>query len=172
MKKIVINGTKSSLSVNLYSIYNTTLDLNITTPNLIERLSELDLEVYSVFVFHCLNQNNECIEYDDILDLSLEEFIHLVEVTNKELSKAMPKGKEEDNNSSSNDNSEEDWDFSYLQYIWNTLLNRSTDFLKETPRNIMEQFDIYKKVNGLEETTEGGNKKSKVVEKYIDEISW
>lgn len=171
MTKIKLNGTFCTLSVNLYSLYNTTSELSITTPKLLERLSRLDLDAYSYIIYYSLEQHNPNIKYDDILDLELEEVLEIIEVVNVELAKAMPKSKEEDNNSSSNNNDDdEDWNYPYMEYIWNTILKRATNFLYTTPRNLFEQFDIYKKVNGLEEVKEEQPKKKKVVEKYIDEI--
>ena len=170
MTKIKLNGTFCTLSVNLYSLYNTTSELSITTPKLLERLSRLDLDAYSYIIYYSLEQHNPNIKYDDILDLGLEEILEIIEVVNVELAKAMPKSKDDDDNSNSSIDSEEDWNYPYMEYVWNTILKRTTNFLYTTPRNLFEQFDIYKKVNGLEEVKEEQPKKKKVVEKYIDEI--
>ena len=173
MVKIKLNGINCTLSVNLYSLYNTSSELSITTPKLLERLSGLDLYAYSHMIYYSLEQHNPNVKYDDILDLGLEELLEIIEVVNVELAKSMPKSKEEEgNNSSSNNNDEddEDWNYPYMEYIWSTILKSTTNYLYATPKNLFEQFDIYKKVNGLEEVKEEQPKKKQVVEKYIDEI--
>ena len=54
-----------------------------------------------------------------------------------------------------------------MEYIWVSLLNRSEVlFWESTPKILFEQYDIYKKVNGLEEK----EKEKEVKEVYIDEI--
>lgn len=55
-----------------------------------------------------------------------------------------------------------------MEYIWVSLLSRSEVlFWESTPKILFEQYDIYKKVNGLEE-----KKEEKVKEVYIDEMSF
>ena len=50
-----------------------------------------------------------------------------------------------------------------MEYIWVSLLNRSEVlFWESTPKILFEQYDIYKKVNGLEE-----KKEEKVKEVYM-----
>ena len=55
-----------------------------------------------------------------------------------------------------------------MEYIWVRLLNRSEFlFWESTPKILFEQYEIYKKVNGLEDKEE-----EKVKEVYIDEMSF
>ena len=56
-----------------------------------------------------------------------------------------------------------------MEYIWVSLLNRSEVlFWESTPKILFEQYDIYKKVNGLEEKKEE-NKEEKPQETAIEQ---
>lgn len=54
-----------------------------------------------------------------------------------------------------------------MQYVWNTVLKRVTNYEDETPKNLFGQLDIHKKVNGLDKN-ENENEVTKVT--YIDEL--
>lgn len=43
----------------------------------------------------------------------------------------------------------EDWDFDYMEYLWYSVVKRTDDFYKITPRNFFKQLDIYKDVNNI-----------------------
>ena len=64
-----------------------------------------------------------------------------------------------------NDNS--DWDWDYLEYIWYTILSRTGIFENTTPRNLFSQFDIWKKINGMEEGKEKAINKLNSVEEFF-----
>ena len=66
--------------------------------------------------------------------------------------KCMPKNKNESNIlfEEELDSLEEDWDFAYMEYMWYSVLKRSDDFFKVTPKTFFEQMDIYKKIKNIE----------------------
>lgn len=43
----------------------------------------------------------------------------------------------------------EDWDFDYMEYLWYSIIKRTDDFYRVTPRNFFKQLDIYKDVNNI-----------------------
>ena len=49
--------------------------------------------------------------------------------------------------------SQEDWDFNHMEYLWHSVLNRKECFWNITPKNLFSQLDIYKKVNKIEDAS-------------------
>ena len=45
--------------------------------------------------------------------------------------------------------SKEDWDFSWLEYVWTSVLNRQ-DFWSATPKNFMQQLEVHQRFHGIE----------------------
>lgn len=42
-----------------------------------------------------------------------------------------------------------DWDFPFMEYTWSTVLKRSDDFYRSTPKNFFNQIEIHNKLNGV-----------------------
>ena len=44
---------------------------------------------------------------------------------------------------------DKDWEFDYMEYIWNSIIGRNDNFWNITPKNYFEQVEIYKKFNNI-----------------------
>ncbi|WP_286315885.1 hypothetical protein [Romboutsia ilealis] len=81
-------------------------------------------------------------------------YISIFEYINKLLEKCMPsidKTKEIGDLFEEEDIEKKDWDFDYMEYLWYSILKRTDDFYKITPKTFFKQMDIWKKMNNVKE---------------------
>ena len=85
-------------------------------------------------------------------DIDIDMFNAIFNYINLLFNKCMPKNKNESNIlfEEELDSLEEDWDFAHMEYMWYSILKRSDDFFKVTPKTFFEQMDIYKRINNIE----------------------
>ena len=73
--------------------------------------------------------------------------VKILEFINDLIDKCMPKSDEEDEYEKPDWWSPKDWDFDEMEYMWYTILKRSDDFYKITPKDFFKQMEIYEKIN-------------------------
>lgn len=113
--------------------------------------------VMSILLFSIVRGSN--VEVEEIEDkflkdkFDIDKFNILFKYINNLILKCMPmKSNEEALFEFEEDiEEEEDWDFSYMEYLWYSVLKRSDDFYSITPKNFFSQMDIYKKMNNIKE---------------------
>lgn len=170
MNSFIINGKAYSSSINIYSFYNASRSLNITTPELIENVcNKVDLEAIGELVYWSIYYNHREFTFDEIYNMDLLEVYDIVTPLVQAIVDSLKISDISDkNNNSSSKYDESDWDYEHFEYIHISLLGRSEEsFWGMTPKKILNQFDIYCKMNGLQTVEE---QKPKVEEKYIDEL--
>lgn len=88
-------------------------------------------------------EQNYCLEEDPI-----DTFTKVFEYISELIEKCMPKSEDiEDEYEKPSWWSPKDWDFDDMEYMWYSMLKRTDDFYKITPKNFFKQMDIYKEVN-------------------------
>lgn len=96
--------------------------------------------------------NNEKLEtIEDISKAFQDRFDYI----NKLIKKCMPKGEESEFDDSEDIyiSKKDGWDFANMEYLWYTILKRSDDFYKSTPKNFFLQMEQFNKAHSKEETT-------------------
>lgn len=86
-------------------------------------------------------------------ELDLNTFNDIFTYINLLFKKCMPENKQKSDSLFEEEFEEEyteDWDFAHMQYLWYSILKRSDDFYKVTPKVFFEQVEMYKKINNIE----------------------
>ena len=90
MQKIKINGKEYSISFNFGVIKSVCKECNCTTPQMIQRLSEGDLEVISSVLTHGILFNHEDFDASEIDKLSLTEVFKSFNTIGELMNDSMP----------------------------------------------------------------------------------
>ncbi len=132
----------------------------------ISSIEKLDTEeghiVLASFLIHSLSRgSNKTEEYiaelfnneklDSIDDIILS-FQNRFDYISKLFKKCMPL-KESDSEFEDEDvyiSKKDNWDFANMEYFWYTILKRSDDFYKATPKQFFNQMDYYNSINSKE----------------------
>lgn len=137
------------------------IDKFYTISQLFKRISDVnDIDmriIMSILYFSIIREKNDIDIENEFMkeELNLEKFDSIFKYINSLLKKCMPlrqrtsEFEEEDLGIEI----KEDWDFDYMEYIWDSVLNR-TDFYKTTPKNFFSQVKIYKEVNKIKDDNE------------------
>lgn len=112
--------------------------------------------VTSLLLFSILRYMNiaeETIENEFMEDkLDLEKFNEIFIYINSLVNNSMPMKETKDLDLFEEEQIEqEDWNFSYMEYLWYSVLKRSDDFYSTTPKTFFSQMDIHKKMNNIKE---------------------
>lgn len=91
MQKILINGKEYNISFNFGVIKAVTKECNCTTPELIQKLSEGDLEVISSVLAHGISFNHPEFEKKEVDTISLQELFVSFNTIGKLMDSNMPK---------------------------------------------------------------------------------
>ena len=86
-------------------------------------------------------------------NLGLDTFSSIFSYINLLFKRCMPQKQEESNTLFEEDeinSSDDDWDFSHMEYLWYSVLKRNDDFYKVTPKTFFQQMETYKKMNNIE----------------------
>lgn len=131
--------------------------------SLIKNLLNLDSETIRVVVFESISRLNNIgeTEFEELFlklsDRELETATNnMIIFINELMDKCIPLNenytqKEVMFIDELEEDSQEDWDFNHMEYLWHSVLNRKECFWNITPKNLFSQLDIYKKVNKIEE---------------------
>lgn len=125
---------------------------NITISDIFEKVYDLDVKTISLLIINSIQKCSEDVSYL----ISILEFSEAVDLLSTIIDKSMPQ-KEEENNESifeEEDDITEDWDFSYMEYLWSCILKRQDDFYNITPSHFFKMIEHHKRFNGAKEDTE------------------
>lgn len=139
--------------MNIEQVKNITEELreqgyDYTVPQWLGEISNFN----TVVLFNVIK---ECVIIEDypietiIANLAFDDVLTVV---TKLLEKCMPIAKEKDNDSLFEDEEEEiedeiDWDFDYMLYLWNSILNRNDSMWNITPKTFFRQIELAKEQN-------------------------
>lgn len=95
---------------------------------------------------------------NEIMDLNIDSeewFISIFDFLNSLIQKCMPPSNSNDDSIFDDDldfetKSNDDWDFPFMEYTWATILKRTDDFYKITPKTFFQQMEVYKRINNIE----------------------
>ncbi len=162
-------GEKTFLgTLDFYVIHKATNMLkkeneDYTVHSLIKNLLNLDSETIRVVLFEsiCRLNNISEIEFEKLfLNLSDGELEiatnNMIMFINELMDKCIPLNEDSTQKEvmfidELEDESQDEWDFNHMEYLWHSVLNRKECFWSITPKNLFSQLDIYKKVNKIEE---------------------
>lgn len=126
---------------------------NITIADIFEKVYELDVKTISLLIINSIQKCSEDVNHL----ISILEFYEAMDLLSAIIDKSMPQ-KEEENNESifeeEEDDITEDWDFSYMEYLWSCILKRQDDFYNITPNHFFKMIEHHKRFNGVKEDTE------------------
>lgn len=165
---LTLNGTEYFGTLDFFALKNIQIEFfnefqeEVKMADIFEKLSNFDMKMMVVFIMETLSRcgNNKTDIYKDFSseqDL-LAKFTNCYAYINNLIKKCMPKNKKKSNKFEDEFEDEfeddiKDWEFDWMEYIWTTTLKRN-DFWNTTPKNFFDQFNIYKKVNKVEDKTE------------------
>lgn len=162
-------GEKTFLGIlDFYVIHKATNMLkeeneDYTVHSLIKDLLNLDSETIRVVLFESIYRLNNISEIefeklflnlsDGALEIATNNMIMFI---NELMDKCIPLNENSTQKEvmfidELEEESQEDWDFNHMEYLWHSVLNRKECFWNITPKNLFSQLDIYKKVNKIEE---------------------
>ena len=163
--KITINNQKLKGILDFGTLLNIKEDLffngyDFTIPQIFKSISDINninmYVVMSILLFSIKRYSSiDEEEIEEIIlskDIDIDMFNSIFNYINLLFNKCMPKNKNESNTlfEEELDSFEEDWDFAHMEYMWYSVLKRTDDFFKVTPKTFFEQMDIYKKINNIE----------------------
>ena len=117
----------------------------LTISEIFEKLAEDDMQILSAFLIYSTNKDLNF----DFNNLDLEEVYRYIK---RLLEICMPLkeiSNDDDFEDIPNFSVESDWEFEWMEFMWNTNLKRSDEFLNITPKRFFEQMEVYKKVNNI-----------------------
>lgn len=91
MQKIQINGKEYNISFNFGVIKGVTKECNCTTPEMIAKLSEGDLDIISSVLYHGIKPNHPNFEQKEVDALSLVELFASFNTIGELMNNSMPK---------------------------------------------------------------------------------
>lgn len=146
LKKVQNNLNENGLDYKIHQLFEKISDIQNIDMNIVTSLLLFSVVRYS-------KVDAEVIEKEFIEDkLDLQKFNNLFIYINKLITNSMPLNKNNDVDLFEEEEvNKEDWDFSYMEYLWHSVLKRNDDFYKTTPKTFFEQMDIYKKMNNVKE---------------------
>lgn len=163
--KITINNKKFKGILDFGTLLKVKEDLfyngyELTIPEIFKSISDINNInmhiVMSILLFSIQRYSN--IDEEEIerlvlsKELNLNDFNNIFSYINLLFNKCMPKNKDKSNMLFEEDfeSCEDDWDFANMEYMWYSILKRTDDFYKVTPKTFFEQMEMYKKINNIE----------------------
>lgn len=145
LKKVQANLKELGLEFKIHELFEKIADFENIEMNIVTSLL-----LFSV-VRH-MKVDEEAIEKEFIEDeLDLEKFSELFNYINSLINNSMPMKENDVDLFEEEELETEDWDFSYMEYLWYSVLKRSDDFYSTTPKTFFSQMDIHKKMNSVKE---------------------
>lgn len=157
-----LTGTLDFHTLKMTQSYLMKMNKKMTIPQIIESISKFDMCVLVSLVYHSIYRIAELSEDDFMkkvmIDCSDEELLERYSSFFAYLSElfgtCLPKSEESDDEfediPDSFTDDDKDWDFSYMEYIWMSVLKRD-NFWGTTPRNFFEQIEIHRSLNGAKQ---------------------
>lgn len=127
-------------------------DPNVKIVDIFDKVENLDAKTISLLI---LNSLQVC--EDKYKLISILEFSDAMELLESIIKKSMPNmDKQEEEEALFEDEDEEvkDWDFSFMDYIWNCVLKRSDSFYDITPSYYFKTIEHHKAFNNIKDNTE------------------
>lgn len=154
-------GTLDFLTLkNVQKEFKKEFNEDIKIIDIFKKVSESDMKLILIFILETTKRKQDkTTEINTLLAIEKDleiNFKNLFEYTAQIMIECLPKFESVKKESEFEDDEEadiEDWEFGWMEYMWNTTLKRS-DFWSITPRNFFEQMDIYKKVNNVKSKDE------------------
>lgn len=134
----------------------------VTIPDIFIKISEKNMDAICSLVLQSISKQMN-ISQDYIADLFIGEsdeklrtdnYINLYKYVGNLLEKCMPKDTKQQEESEFVDipiYKTEDWDLAYMQFLWETTMDKKTLFWNVTPKNFFEQINVFKEVNEIED---------------------
>ena len=158
-----LDGHEFKGTMDIYSLKKIQEDLlnegeQTSITNIFIKISEFNMLYISSFVLNTLaridkSQSNKFLEIylKDTGDLeALNRFNSIFTYINDVMMKCLPKTKSKEESIFEDDYyDDKDWEFDYMEYIWNSIIGRNDNFWNITPKNYFEQVEIYKKFNNI-----------------------
>ncbi|MDB2049344.1 hypothetical protein [Clostridium perfringens] len=151
---------KLQATLNMKCIYLVKEDLAekeifLSIPQIFSKIADFDADVLSSLIIRSVQQCMDMEEEEIMILLGLDDAIELVGALIK---KCMPKNDtiKKVNEIEFEDDEEDvkDWDFDFMSYLWSSVLKRSDDFFKSTPKYFFKQIDNHKKFNNIKDEKE------------------
>lgn len=128
----------------------------VTVKEVIEGLAEFDMTFFSVFILETIYSSNKYSK-EEVLQAFLNDsnliekfnsaYSYIYDLTNKCLPSSKVIEDYESEFEDEEDDSNSEWDFEYMEYLWSTILKRDY-FWNTTPKNFFSQLDIHQKLHG------------------------
>lgn len=164
--KLILSNKKFIGTLDMEVLTNTKLELSklnkhFTISDIFIQLSKNDMDCICSLAIQsickCMN-----VEEDYIVDIfvneenELKRFINLqsiYEYINDLLEKCMPPNKKKEDSIFVDipEYNTKDWDLPYMQYLWETTMNKKNSFWDVTPKAFFEQIEVFKVVNDIKE---------------------
>lgn len=138
---------------------------NFTIQEIFKSLSDIEnLNMHSVCsltvnsISRAMNLDEDTIA-EEIMNIDINEeerFKNIFEFLNSLIKKCMPTSDSNEDSIFDDDldfidDTKSDWDFYFMEYTWATILKRSDDFYKSTPKNFFCQVEIHNKLTGVQQ---------------------
>lgn len=162
--KLILSNQKFMGTLDMEVLTKTKEDLlklekNFTISDIFIQLSKNDMDCICSLVIQSICKYMK-IEEDYIVDMfvneedELKRFINLqsiYEYINDLLEKCMPSNKKKEDSIFVDipEYNTEDWDLPYMQYLWETTMNKKNIFWNITPKSFFEQIEVFKIVNDI-----------------------
>ncbi|MGL5765651.1 MAG: hypothetical protein ACRCX8_08425 [Sarcina sp.] len=116
----------------------------LTISDIFKYIAEDDMEVVAALLICSTNQE---------FDLEKSDIEEIYKYIKRLLEICMPLKEENDNDFEDIPDFTEskDWEFEWMEYMWNTTLKRTDEFLNITPKRFFEQIELYKKINKIQQ---------------------
>lgn len=137
--------------------------IKTTIPNIFKKISEYEMTYISSFVLNTLSSINEK-KKDEFLGLfltktkddlqTINRYNSIFSYINDLMARCLPKVESKEESIFEDDDllyEDKDWELSHMEFMWNSVINRSDNFWNITPKNYFEQFEIYKKFNNIKD---------------------
>lgn len=125
----------------------------LTIPEILTSLGELDTQIISYILTYSIMEGSQ---QDISTIMEFFEFGDALEFCLRLLNKTMPGKKKSESMFDDEEEFEleykktEDWDFDYMNYLWNSVMNRNDDFWELTPKQFFKQLEIQEKINNAQ----------------------
>ncbi|MBY1674651.1 hypothetical protein KWY38_04305 [Clostridioides difficile] len=85
---------------------------------------------------------------------SIKLFETIFTYINNLMKKCIQKSNEDESEFEEEYISNKDWNFAHMEYLWYSVLKRTDDFYRATPKMFFEQMDVLEEVNGTNKNIE------------------
>lgn len=149
IRKVQEDLKKYGYDYKIFEIFDSVSDIEN-----INMYTVTSIILFSISRYECINKTIVEKEFlDDERDLN--KFSEIFNYINRLLEKCMPLKKTEDDylfeEFDEDIKDKKDWDFDYIEYLWYSVLKRTDDFYKVTPRVFFSQMNIWKEAHKVKD---------------------